>query len=237
MNEMHTGSLVSIRNLTKKYGRQAALSDISLDIPKGRIIGLLGPNGSGKSTLIKLMNGLLVPTGGQILIAGNLPGVETKSYVSYLPERSYLPGTIRVKELISYFTDFYRDFDREKALAMLSSLQISPNSPLKTLSKGTKEKVQLIMVMSRKAFLYILDEPIAGVDPAARDFILKTIIRDYNEEATILLSTHLISDIETILDDVIFLKDGQITLSSSVEDIRNTYGKSVDAYFREVFAC
>lgn len=237
MNEMNTGSLVSIRNLSKNYGKKSALLNISLDIPKGRIIGLLGPNGSGKSTLIKLMNGLLVPSRGQILIGGNLPGVETKACVSYLPERSYLPDHIRVKELVSYFTDFYEDFDRDKAMAMLSSLQISPDSPLKTLSKGTKEKVQLIMVMSRKALLYILDEPIAGVDPAARDYILKTIIQDYNEEASILLSTHLISDIETILDDVIFLKDGQITLTSSVEDIRNTYGKSVDSYFREVFAC
>lgn len=237
MNEMHTGSLVSIRNLSKKYGKHTALKDVSLDIPRGRIIGLLGPNGSGKTTLIKLMNGLLTPGKGQILIDGNLPGVETKACVSYLPERTYLPPAIRVKQLLSYFTDFYADFDRQKALAMLSSLQISPDASLKTLSKGTKEKVQLIMVMSRKAQLYILDEPIAGVDPAARDYILKTIIQDYSEDASILLSTHLISDIEPILDDVIFLKDGEITLTSSVEDIRNTYGKSVDAYFREVFSC
>ena len=237
MNEMHTGSLVSIRNLSKKYGKHTALKDVSLDIPRGRIIGLLGPNGSGKTTLIQLMNGLLTPGKGQILIDGNLPGVETKACVSYLPERTYLPPAIRVKQLLSYFTDFYADFDRQKALAMLSSLQISPDDSLKTLSKGTKEKVQLIMVMSRKAQLYILDEPIAGVDPAARDYILKTIIQDYSEEASILLSTHLISDIEPILDDVIFLKDGEITLTSSVEDIRNTYGKSVDAYFREVFSC
>ena len=237
MNEMHTGSLVSIRNLSKKYGKHIALDDISLDIPRGHIIGLLGPNGSGKTTLIKLMNGLLTPGRGQILIAGNLPGPETKACVSYLPERSYLPSGIRVKQLLSYFTDFYADFDSEKALSMLSSLQISPDCPLKTLSKGTKEKVQLIMVMSRKAQLYILDEPIAGVDPGARDYILKTIIQDYNEEASILLSTHLISDIEPILDDVIFLKDGKITLTSSVEDIRNAYSKSVDSYFREVFSC
>ena len=237
MNEMHTGSLVSIRNLSKKYGKHTALKDVSLDIPRGRIIGLLGPNGSGKTTLIKLMNGLLTPGKGQILIDGNLPGVETKACVSYLPERTYLPPAIRVKQLRSVFSDFYADFDRQKALAMLSSLQISPDASLKTLSKGTKEKVQLIMVMSRKAQLYILDEPIAGVDPAARDYILKTIIQDYSEEASILLSTHLISDIEPILDDVIFLKDGEITLTSSVEDIRNTYGKSVDAYFREVFSC
>ena len=237
MNEMHTGSLVSIRNLSKKYGKHTALKDVSLDIPRGRIIGLLGPNGSGKTTLIKLMNGLLTPGKGQILIDGNLPGVGTKACVSYLPERTYLPPAIRVKQLLSYFTDFYADFDRQKALSMLSSLQISPDASLKTLSKGTKEKVQLIMVMSRRAQLYILDEPIAGVDPAARDYILKTIIQDYSEEASILLSTHLISDIEPILDDVIFLKDGEITLTSSVEDIRNTYGKSVDAYFREVFSC
>ena len=237
MNEMHTGSLVSIRNLSKKYGKHTALKDVSLDIPRGRIIGLLGPNGSGKTTLIKLMNGLLTPGKGQILIDGNLPGVRTKACVSYLPERTYLPPAIRVKQLLSYFTDFYADFDRQKALSMLTSLQISPDASLKTLSKGTKEKVQLIMVMSRRAQLYILDEPIAGVDPAARDYILKTIIQDYSEEASILLSTHLISDIEPILDDVIFLKDGEITLTSSVEDIRNTYGKSVDAYFREVFSC
>lgn len=237
MNEMHTDSLVSIRNLTKKYGKHTALDDISLDLPKGRIIGLLGPNGSGKTTLIKLMNGLIVPTRGQIIINGNLPGVETKSCVSYLPDRSYLPDTIRISHLLSYFTDFYADFDKNKALSMLDSLRIPQNCYLKTLSKGTKEKVALIMVMSRRAALYILDEPIAGVDPAARDYILKTIIQDYNENATILLSTHLISDVETILDDVIFIKDGHITLTSSVEDIRDTCGKSVDAYFREVFSC
>lgn len=237
MNEMNTDNLVSIQNLTKKFGKKIALDNISLDLPKGRIIGLLGPNGSGKTTLIKLMNGLLVPTSGQIIIAGNLPGVETKACVSYLPERSYLPDNISVSQLLSYFTDFYEDFDRKKAISMLDSLQISIASPLKTLSKGTKEKVQLIMVMSRRASLYILDEPIAGVDPAARDYILRTIIQDYNEEATILLSTHLIADIETILDDVIFIRDGHITLTSSVEDIRSNYNKSVDAYFREVFAC
>lgn len=237
MNEMHTDSLVAIRNLTKKYGKHLALDNLSLDLPRGRIIGLLGPNGSGKTTLIKLMNGLLVPTRGQILIDGSLPGVETKSKVSYLPERSYLPDNISVAHLLSYFTDFYEDFDREKALAMLSSLGISADRPFKSLSKGTKEKIQLIMVMSRRASLYILDEPIAGVDPAARDYILKTIIQDYNEDATILLSTHLISDVETILDDVIFIRDGHITLTSSVEDIRDKYGKSVDSYFREVFAC
>lgn len=237
MNEMCAGNLISIRNLTKKYGRHLALDNISLDLPRGRITGLLGSNGSGKTTLIKLMNGLLVPTRGEILIDGNPPGVKTKACVSYLPERSYLPDNIRVSHLLSYFTDFYEDFDSKKALAMLDSLSISLDSPLKSLSKGTKEKVQLIMVMSRRASLYILDEPIAGVDPAARDYILRTIIQDYSEDAAILLSTHLISDVETILDDVIFLKDGRITLTSSVEDIRDAYGKSVDSYFREVFAC
>ena len=237
MNEMHTGSLVSIRNLSKKYGKHIALDDISLDIPRGRIIGLLGPNGSGKTTLIKLMNGLLTPGRGQILIAGNLPGPETKACVSYLPERSYLPSGIRVKQLLSYFTDFYADFDSEKALSMLSSLQISPDCPLKTLSKGTKEKVQLIMVMSRKAQLYILDEPIASVDPAARDYILHTIVTNYNEQGSILISTHLISDIEQILDDVIFLKNGEISMVSSVDAIRSEHHKSVDDLFREVYSC
>lgn len=237
MNEMHTGSLVSIRNLTKRYGKHIAVDDISLDLPKGRIIGLLGPNGSGKTTLIKLMNGLLVPSRGQILINGSLPGPQTKACVSYLPDRSYLPDMIRISQLLSYFTDFYKDFDKNKALSMLDSLRIEKDCYLRALSKGTKEKVALIMVMSRRAKLYILDEPIASVDPAARDFILRTIIQDYNEDATILLSTHLISDVETILDDVIFMKDGHITLTSSVEDIRDTCNKSVDAYFREVFSC
>ena len=229
MNEMHTGSLVSIRNLSKKYGKHTALKDVSLDIPRGRIIGLLGPNGSGKTTLIKLMNGLLTPGKGQILIDGNLPGVGTKACVSYLPP------AIRVKQPLSYFTDFYADFDRQKALSMLSSLQISPDASLKTLSKGTKEKVQLIMVMSRRAQLYILDEPIAGVDPAARDYILKTIIQDYSEEASILLSTHLISDIEPILDDVLFLRAGHVVLSASAEGLRQREGLSVEEKYMEVF--
>lgn len=237
MNELQSNALISIRNLSKKYGKHAALSDFSLEIPKGRIIGLLGPNGSGKSTLIKLICGLLVPSGGQILIDGHTPGPESKAIISYLPERSYLPASIRLNELISIFRDFYPDFEEEKARQMLSSLQIPENASLKSLSKGTKEKVELIMVMSRKASLYILDEPIAGVDPAARDYILKTIIQDYREDATILLSTHLISDIETILDDVLFIKEGKLLLSASVEEIRDQYGKSVDSYFREVFSC
>lgn len=237
MPDTRTDILVSIQGLTKSYGKRTALDNLNLELPKGRIIGLLGPNGSGKTTLIKLMNALLVPTKGQILIKGFHPGIETKACVSYLPERTYLPSNCRVSHLLSYFTDFYKDFDLQKALSMLDSLRIPVNSPLKSLSKGTKEKVQIITVMSRRADLYILDEPIAGVDPAARDYILKTIIKDYREDSTILLSTHLISDVEPILDDVILLKDGRIILQSSVEEIRNTYAKSLDSYFREVFAC
>lgn len=229
--------LVEIQNLTKSYNRVPALRSLNLTIPRGRIIGLLGPNGSGKSTLIKLMCGLLVPNSGQILINGRLPGTQTKSCVSYLPERSYLTSSRRVSDLLDYFSDFYDDFDAGRALAMLEDLQIDSHARMRSLSKGTKEKVQLIFVMSRNADLYILDEPIAGVDPAARDYILKTIITNYNENATILLSTHLISDIETILDDVIFMKEGQLLLSISVEELRSRYKKSVDSYFREVFAC
>jgi len=229
--------LVTINNLSKNYGRKTALHPFNLTIPRGRIIGLLGPNGSGKTTLIKLLNGLLVPTTGQILIGGCIPGPETKKHVSYLPERTYLTSSRKVSDLLEYFDDFYDDFDSKRALSMLETLGIDQNASMKSLSKGTKEKVQLIFVMSRNADLYILDEPIAGVDPAARDFILRTIIEEYNENATILLSTHLISDIENILDDIIFIRDGQLLLYSSVEEIRTNYGKSVDSYFREVFAC
>ncbi len=224
-------------NLSKSYGRHTALYPLNLVIPRGRIIGLLGPNGSGKSTLIKLANGLLTPTLGQILIDGEAPGVSTKKKISYLPERTYLTSGRRVGELLEYFKDFYEDFDEERALSMLEALSIDCNAPMRSLSKGTKEKVQLIFVMSRNAELYILDEPIAGVDPAARDFILKTIITNYNENASVLLSTHLISDIEAILDDVILMKEGRLLLQSSVEELRARFGKSVDSYFREVFAC
>ena len=230
--------LVEINNLTKIYEKKKlALDHLNLTIPKGKIIGLLGPNGSGKTTLIKLINGLLVATEGEIMINGLKPGAETKGYVSYLPERTYLQNSMKVKELIDYFTDFYQDFRPERAMQMLDSLNISVDARLRTLSKGTKEKVQLIMVMSRDARLYILDEPIAGVDPAARDYILKTIITNYNENATVIISTHLISDIEKILDEVIFIRDGKLLLQETVENIRESKGKSVDAYFREVFAC
>lgn len=231
-------TLVEIKELTKAYhARAVAVNNLNLNLERGRIIGLLGPNGSGKTTLIKMMNGLLTPTHGQILINGCEPGIRTKAAVSYLPERTYLSNNMKVYELLDFFCDFYKDFSKEKALSMLSSLNIDSGARLKTLSKGTKEKVQLILVMSRAADLYILDEPIAGVDPAARDYILKTIITNYNENSTILLSTHLISDIENVLDEVIFLRYGQLLMHTSVDDVRENKGKSVDAYFREVFAC
>lgn len=230
--------LVQINNLTKIYEKQKlALDHMNLTIPRGRIIGLLGPNGSGKTTLIKLISGLLVATEGEVLINGLRPGPETKAVVSYLPERTYFQGGMKVKELIAYFADFYQDFRPERARQMLANLNIDENARLKTLSKGTKEKVQLIMVMSRDAQLYILDEPIAGVDPAARDYILKTIISNYNENATVLISTHLISDIEKVLDEVVFIRNGRVVLQDTVENIRERRGKSVDSYFREVFAC
>lgn len=193
-------TLLYLQDVSKRFGKKTALDHISLEIAPGRMVGLLGSNGSGKSTLIKLINGLLVPSSGQIFICGQAPGPETKAIVSYLPERTYLPDTVRVKGLLSFFRDFYTDFDAAKAEEMLQKLDIDPSSPLKTLSKGTREKVQLIMVMSRRARVYILDEPIAGVDPAARDYILKTIIQDYSEDASILLSTHLIADVEQLLD-------------------------------------
>ncbi len=229
--------LVSLSGVSKSYGRYTALYPTDLTIPRGRIIGLLGPNGSGKTTLIKLINGLLVPTGGRILIDGSSPGVETKKKISYLPERTYLTSNRKVSDLLDIFNDFYDDFDDKRAKSLLQSLKIDLQSSMKSLSKGTKEKVQLVFVMSRNADLYILDEPIAGVDPAARDFILRTIIQEYNENSTILLSTHLISDIENILDDVIFMQGGRILLYSCVEDIRLKQGKSLDSYFREVFVC
>ena len=230
--------MVTISNLTMVYDKKkTALNDLSLTIPKGRIIGLLGPNGSGKTTLIKILNGLLCPTKGSVLINGSKPGPETKARVSYLPERTYLQTGMKVKEIIDYFTDFYEDFKPERAKEMLASLGIDENDRIKTMSKGTREKVQLILVMSRDADLFVLDEPIAGVDPAARDYIIKTIITNYNENATVLLSTHLITDIENILDEVIFIKNGNLVLQTTVEDIREQKGKSVDAYFREVFAC
>lgn len=230
-------TLVTCKELTKSYGKKTALNRVSFEIESGHIIGLLGPNGSGKTTFIKLLNGLLTPTSGELYVKKLPVGTESKKIISYLPDQTYLNMNSTVQEVLNYFGAFYADFDKNRALEMLNSLQISPKDRLKSMSKGTKEKVQLILVMSRRAELYVLDEPIAGVDPAARDYILQTILTNYDPRASILLSTHLISDIETILDQVIFLKDGEICLQASVDDIRMQHQKSIDALFREVFKC
>lgn len=229
--------ILECQGLTKCYGGFMALNSINLTFNRGRIIGLLGPNGSGKSTFLKLINGLLVPTSGSILINGMPPGEQTRMAVSYLPERTYLPDNLTVRSIVDFFNDFYSDFDRNKAVEMLTRLQLDPNANLKTLSKGNKEKVQLILVMSRNADLYCLDEPIGGVDPAARDYILNTILGNYNRNATILISTHLIQDVESILDDAIFLQNGIVRLYAPAEQIRQREGKSIDQVFREVFRC
>ena len=230
-------TLLECKHLSKNYGKKPALSDINLQIDGGHIIGLLGPNGSGKTTLIKLITGLLTPSAGEIYVNETPVGIESKKVISYLPDHTYLNDWMRVRDIIDYFDDFYEDFEPMRAYDMLAKLKINPSDKLKTLSKGTKEKVQLILVMSRRAELYILDEPIAGVDPAARDYILDTILSNYNEDASILISTHLISDVENILDEVIFLQNGTIRLHSSVDDIREKEQKSIDALFREVFKC
>ena len=225
------------KSLCKRYGNVQALDNVSFSIEPGRVVGLLGPNGSGKTTLIKLANGLLTPTGGELLINGQKPGKATRAQVSYLPDRPCLPEWMSAEKLLNMFSDFYADFQRDKAREMLEKLGIDPKQKIKQMSKGTREKVQLILVMSRKAELYLLDEPIGGVDPATRDYILETIIRNYNPSASVVISTHLIADVEQVLDDVIFINHGQIVLRSSVDDIREQQGKSVDAYFREVFRC
>ena len=230
-------NILECRGLVKFFPNCLALNNVDLTVPKGRIVGLLGPNGSGKSTLIKLANGLLTPTQGTILVDGKEPGIETKKIVSYLPERTYLTEWMTVQDMLDLFNDFYADFNIAKARDMLARLNIQTKARIKTMSKGTKEKVLLILVMSREAQLYLLDEPIGGVDPAARDYILNTIIANYNENATVLISTHLISDVEQILDDVIFINQGSVVLTSSVDDIREKQDKSVDALFREVFRC
>lgn len=230
-------TLLECKNLTKKYGCYTALSDIDLQIDSGHIIGLLGPNGSGKTTLIKLIAGLLSPTSGEIYIKEEPIGIESKKIISYLPDHSYLNSWMKVRDIIDFFEDFYSDFASIRAYDMLAKLKINPNDKLRTLSKGTLEKIQLILVMSRKADLYLLDEPIAGVDPAARDYILNTIISNYDENASILISTHLISDVENILDEVIFIQNGSIRMQASVDDIREQDKKSVDTLFREVFKC
>ncbi|MEY8521580.1 ABC transporter ATP-binding protein [bacterium 1XD8-76] len=230
-------TLVTCKELTKAYGKMTALNRVSLEIESGHIIGLLGPNGSGKTTFIKLLNGLLTPTSGELYVKKLPVGIESKKIISYLPDQTYLNMNNTVKEVMDYFCAFYADFEPERAYRMLESLQIDPKARLKTMSKGTKEKVQLILVMSRRAELYVLDEPIAGVDPATRDYILHTILTNYDPDASVLISTHLISDIENILDQVIFIKEGQICLQASVDDIRMQHQKSIDALFREVFKC
>ena len=231
-------ALIEVKNLTKKYGKnKTALDNISLNLESGRIIGLLGPNGSGKTTLIKILAGILSKNEGHVTIDGKQIGVDTKKIVSYLPDVSYIGENQKITQVIKFFKDFYEDFDSNRAETMLQNLNIDTNLKYKTLSKGMKEKVQLVLVMSRRAKLYLLDEPIAGVDPASRDYILNTIIQNYDENATILISTHLITDIENVLDDIIFINQSHIGLISTVDDIRKDFGKSVDEHFREVYRC
>ncbi len=227
--------LVKCTALRRDFGPVKALDGVDLTLEPGRIVGLLGPNGSGKTTLIKILNGLLQPTSGEALVAGHRPGPNTKSMISYLPDRGYFPDWMVVGDMIDLFSDFYGDFDRRKAEDMCRSLELNESLKIKSLSKGTREKMQLMLVMSRKARLYLLDEPIAGVDPAARDFIMQTILTNYNEDGTVLISTHLIGDVEQVLDEAVFLQQGKIVLHESVDSIRERTGESVDALFREMF--
>ena len=227
--------ILKCNGLSKSYDFTNALNNVNLSVKSGKIVGLLGPNGSGKTTFIKLLNGLLKPTQGEILIDGKNPGTETKKIVAYLPDKNYLDNTKTVKAILRLFADFYEDFDLERAVKMLKDLDIDSSKRFKLLSKGTKEKVQLILVMCRKAKLYLLDEPIAGVDPAARDYILNTIIKNYNKEAAVIISTHLIADVEPILDEAIFISKGDILLHQEVETIKKERNMTVDNYFREVF--
>lgn len=229
--------VLECKSLTKYYSGKCALNEIDLTVESGKIIGLLGPNGSGKSTLIKLISGLLTQTKGELTVLGEPIGMETKKVVSYLPDRDYLSDWMKIEDIITMFEDFYEDFDSKRALDMLQKLNLDKSVKLKQLSKGNKEKVQLILVMSRHAKLYLLDEPIGGVDPAARDYILNTIISNYEPDATVIIATHLIADIEQVLDEVIFINEGKIALQSTVDDIREKEGKSVDALFREVYRC
>lgn len=230
-------AVIECVGLSKKYGNVNALNALNLSLPAGKIIGLLGPNGSGKTTLIKLACGLLTPTEGEIRVCGLKPGTESKALVSYLPERTYLPDWMTVLQCLDYFRDFYEDFDYDRAISMLESLHVPAEARMKTLSKGTREKVQLVLVMSRRARVYLLDEPIGGVDPAARDYILGTILKNYSEDSTVIISTHLISDIEKILDEFVFIQDGQVVSYASTDSLRADLGKSIDEYFREVFRC
>ena len=232
-----TEFVLECTGVSKKYGKKEVLKNINLQLERGKIIGLLGPNGSGKTTFIKIINGLLTADEGDIKVSGEQIGIESKKIISYLPDRTYLADWMKVKDIVGMFDDFYKDFSREKAEDMLKRLNINEEDRLKTLSKGNKEKVQLILVMSRQAQLYLLDEPIGGVGPAARDYILNTIITNYNPDASVVISTHLISDVEKVLDEAIFINNGEIVLHESVDDIREKYSTSVDGYFREVFKC
>ena len=230
-------NLIEIHGLRKQFGSLAALDGVDLTVGRGKIVGLLGPNGSGKTTLIKILNGLLCPTAGSVLVDGHAPGLYTKAAVSYLPDKPYFAPWMRVRDAIELFQDFYKDFDRARAYDLFSKLGIVTSRKIKTLSKGTREKVQLVLVMSRRARLYLLDEPIAGVDPAAREFILNTIITNYDPSATIILSTYLITDIEQVLDEFVFIRNGQVAMHDTVDGAREKHGETVDALFREVFKC
>ena len=229
--------VLEIKNVHKKYLSHSVLEGVGFSIPRGKIVGLLGPNGCGKTTILKLISGLLQLDEGEIRINGICPGQQTKSMISYLPERSYLNDWMKISDILNLFSDFYADFDRERAEQMLTDLNISKEEKLKTMSKGTKEKVQLILVMSRRASLYLLDEPIGGVDPATREYILHTILKNFDENSSILITTHLIQDVETIFDQVLFLNQGKIVIDGEVDEIREKYGKSIDGLFREVFRC
>lgn len=230
-------AIIEINHLTKEFGNLTALDSVALKLEKGQIVGLLGPNGSGKTTLIKVLNGLLTPTAGNVTIDGMEPGIETKKIVAYLPDRNALPDYMTTDKLIGLYADFFADFNRTKAENMIDDLGIDRNQVLKKMSKGTKEKLQLCLVMAREAQVYLLDEPIGGVDPATRDYILRTIISNYNEDAVVIISTHLIADIESVLDDVVFIKEGRVVLHRTAEEIREEKGESVDQLFREVFRC
>ena len=229
-------NILECNHLKKQYGSFTALKSINLEIPEGKVVGLLGPNGSGKTTLIKLASGLLLPTAGEIKVGGFVPGVESKALVAYLPERNYLDLSRKISRSVDFMADFYKDFDKERAYTLLDHLNIDPKRPLKDLSKGNREKVQLILVMSRNAKLYLLDEPIGGVDPAARDYILDTIINNHPADSTVLISTHLIADVEPVLDEFIFIQEGEILEHRDVASVKSE-GKTVDSLFREVFRC
>jgi len=228
-------SILEINGLSYSYGRHLALSNLSLSLPKGKIVGLLGPNGSGKTTLIKVIMGLINGYKGEVRITGEAPGIQANPHISYLPDRNHIPSWLTASQAMNMFADFYSDFDKDRANDMLTRMKISPNTKIKNLSRGTQEKVQLAIVMSRRTKLYILDEPLGAVDPASREFIVNTILKNYPEDATILLSTHIISDIEPVLDIAIFLKEGEIVISDEADKIREEHGKSLDGLFREVF--